>query len=60
MAGLFREENGSIVCGELLSGVGADNSPLPSPRTGEYYKKRPCAELVKCAAEILEECEWIR
>ena len=27
----------------------------PSERNGEYYKKRPCAELVRDAAEIFEE-----
>lgn len=48
----FRAENGSINCGELLAGVTKDNSPIASPRTDEYYKKRPCADLVKSAAEI--------
>ena len=57
----FRKENGSIVCAELLAGVkDADNSPVPSERTAEYYKKRPCPELAACAARILEDCEWIR
>ncbi|MCI8549680.1 MAG: C_GCAxxG_C_C family protein [Lachnospiraceae bacterium] len=58
LASAFREKNGSIVCGELLGlseqekkGEGA----APSPRTEDYYKKRPCKELVRCAAEILEE-----
>jgi C_GCAxxG_C_C family probable redox protein len=55
MAERFREENGSIVCRELLglkneTGV----SPIPSPRTKEYYKKRPCVEIVRCAARIMD------
>lgn len=49
----FREENGSIICRELLSGVPAGGAP--SERTESYYKKRPCAELVALAAELLEE-----
>lgn len=51
----FRRENGSIICRELLglSIKGAD-SPVPEPRTNTYYKKRPCAELVGMAADILE------
>mgnify|MGYP000482227474 CR=1 FL=1 len=55
VANEFREENGSIVCRELLglSKPGPD-SPLAEPRTKEYYKKRPCAELAACAADILE------
>ncbi len=61
LAECFRKENGSIVCAELLAGVkDADNSPVPSERTAEYYKKRPCPELAACAARILEDCEWIR
>lgn len=55
LAEKFREENGSIVCRELLglSIKGAD-SPIPEKRTESYYKKRPCSELVGMAAELLE------
>lgn len=54
LAAKFKEENGSIVCRELLGlEAGADN-PTPSVRTAEYYKKRPCKELVAMAADILE------
>lgn len=50
----FEEENGSIVCRELLGlGAGKD-TPAPDHRTEEYYKKRPCAELVGMAAAIME------
>lgn len=56
VANKFKEKNGSIVCRELLGLTikGAD-SPIPEKRTEEYYKKRPCAELVEMAANILEE-----
>ncbi len=54
-AGEFKEENGSIVCRELLSAGNASTSPEPEKRTAEYYKKRPCAELVYCAAKIAEK-----
>lgn len=51
----FKRRNRSIVCRELL---GLDKtlseSATPSERTAEYYKKRPCADLVFDAAEILE------
>ncbi|MEQ8197322.1 MAG: hypothetical protein ABRQ27_04885 [Clostridiaceae bacterium] len=30
-------------------------SHIPEARTDEYYKKRPCAELVGDAAEIMHE-----
>ena len=33
----------------------AEGSPVASLRTPEYYKKRPCPELVRLAANILDE-----
>lgn len=51
----FKEENGSIICRELLGLSEKSSSSVPEKRTKEYYKKRPCAELVRCAAEIAEK-----
>lgn len=52
----FKDENGSIICRELLGlDVKMEESTKPESRTAEYYKKRPCVELVECAAVILEE-----
>lgn len=51
----FKAENGSIICAELLGlKPMEDTSPVPNKRTGEYYKKRPCPELCRQSAEILE------
>ena len=50
----FKEKNGSIVCRELLAVVGASQGGDPEQRTEAYYKKRPCPELVRIAAEILD------
>ncbi len=58
MAGKFKDMNGSIVCRELLglSPVqAAKESPEPSDRTTDYYKKRPCEELVGISARIVGE-----
>lgn len=62
MAGEFKEINGSIVCKELLGLVpmgsctpAPKESPEPSDRTPEYYKKRPCEEMVGIAARIVGE-----
>ncbi len=55
MAESFRAENGSIVCRELLGLDHKKDEPTPSDRTAEYYKKRPCAELVAMAARIVGE-----
>lgn len=52
----FRKINGSIVCRELLGiekKCGHTESPAPSDRTAEYYKKRPCEELVGISARII-------
>ena len=52
LAGQFRERVGSIVCREILKNPPSD--PNPTPRTEEFYKKRPCARMVALAAEILD------
>lgn len=59
----FENRNGSIICRELLGLDKEENSvgeeyrtgARPEPRTKEYYKKRPCRELVGEACEILEK-----
>lgn len=62
VAGEFKALNGSIICRELLGlvpmGSGrltSPESPEPSDRTPEYYKKRPCEELVGISARIIGE-----
>ncbi len=55
LAAQFRNENGSIVCRELLSKVETTTGSAPEARTQEYYTKRPCAELCACAADILSQ-----
>ena len=50
----FREKNGSIVCRELLKNVKTTPGAVPEPRTEEFYKKRPCPELIADAAHIAE------
>ena len=52
LAAQFREKAGSIVCRELLNNPPSD--PAPSPRTAEYYAKRPCARFVVLAAELMD------
>ena len=54
LAGEFKLENGSIVCRELLDGV-PSTTPKPTERTPEFYKKRPCGDFVKIAADIVAD-----
>ena len=51
----FRERFETIICRELLGEKKTAHIPDPSPRTEEYYRRRPCARLVGTAAEIMEE-----
>lgn len=53
MADEFRRMNGSIICRELLGLSKPEGTPVPSDRTSEYYKKRPCGELCSIAAGIV-------
>lgn len=50
----FRKDNGSIICRELLGLDKSERSAVPEARTPEYYKKRPCPELCRYAADLLE------
>ena len=54
----FKEENGSIICAELLAMNKCPvvkNTNVPDARTVEYYKARPCAQKVESAARIVAD-----
>ena len=55
-AARFREAEGSIVCRELLARAKVNPAPGgdPAARTAEYYQKRPCPELARQAAHIVD------
>ncbi len=49
----FKKEAGSIICRELLQLPKAQkDSPVSEERSTQYYTRRPCAEMVRIAAEI--------
>lgn len=54
-ATMFKEENGSYICRELLGLAQGSSIPVPEKRTEEYYKRRPCDEYVAIAADITEK-----
>ena len=56
LAEKFKQESGgnSIICRELLDGSNAASGGRSETRTENYYKKRPCVELVRIAAKIAE------
>ena len=52
-----RRNGGSIVCRELL-GLGSaapKEGPTPSERTPDFYRKRPCEQIIGNAAQIVAE-----
>lgn len=51
----FKSKYGTIICRELLGLDGTEFSPVPSARTEEYYKERPCEAFIRYAAMIVEE-----
>ena len=53
LAEKFKQQNGSIICRELLGAKLAATTPTPDARTPEYYRSRPCAKLVGDCAEIV-------
>ena len=55
LAEKFKKENGSLICAELLGIAPKPQEPTPEARTEEYYKKRPCAEMVASAVRIFLE-----
>ena len=52
LAEKFKQENGSLICSELLGIAPKPQEPTPEARTEAYYQKRPCVEMVASAVRI--------
>ena len=52
MADIFKNENQTIICRELLPETETDTNPTPSVRDEEYYKRRPCSKYIADSARI--------
>ena len=57
LAQAFRQENGSLICAELLglSPRQPHTDTQAEARTPAYYAKRPCAQMVESAARLFAE-----
>lgn len=55
LANKFKDENGSLICAELLGIAPKPQDPTPEARTEAYYQKRPCADMVASAVRIFLE-----
>ena len=53
LAQQFKEQHTTIICRDLLGNLA--KNPTPSPRTPEYYAKRPCVRFVMTAAQLMDE-----
>ena len=55
LAEKFKQENGSLICAELLGIAPKPQEPTPEARTEAYYQKRPCVDMVASAVRIYLE-----
>ena len=55
LAAKFKNENGSLICAELLGIAPKPQTPTPEVRTEAYYQKRPCVEMVASAVRMYLE-----
>ena len=55
LASRFEEENGSIICRELLGLEKGEVGGEPAERTPEFYRTRPCVKCIESAAQIIDE-----
>ena len=49
----FADDLGSYVCRDIIKVVGSQ-PPMPTPRTAEFYKARPCVKCVMRAARLVD------
>ncbi len=55
LAEKFKEKHNTIICRELLGLKCQTDSPIPEKRTDEYYKNRPCEQIIADACEIMAD-----
>ena len=57
VSAIFEKKLGSVLCRDLLSNsnLKVEIKGAPEERTKEYYEKRPCSEIVRIAAQILDD-----
>jgi len=54
LASSFEEQHKSIVCREIMGLCAGHSAPTPTPRSADFYEKRPCLRCIGDAAENLE------
>ncbi|MBQ9942755.1 MAG: C_GCAxxG_C_C family protein [Clostridia bacterium] len=51
----FQDRFGTLNCGKLLGLPEGSVGSMPTPRTPDFYEKRPCLKYIRAMAEILED-----
>ena len=54
LASDFTAQHGTILCRALLANCPTTPGGVPQERTEEFYRQRPCLNLIRSAAEELE------
>ncbi len=54
LANDFKRQYDSIICRELLAQLSPSSSPVPTPRTPEFYRNRPCLKFIKFATALID------
>ena len=55
LAKRFKEKHGTIICRELLGLDIKQDDPIPSKRTEQYYKDRPCEGIIQDEEKIISK-----
>lgn len=50
----FQDQFGTLNCGKLLNLPEGSAGSMPTPRTPDFYEKRPCLKYIRAMATILE------
>ena len=58
LAARFKAQTGSLLCRELLGLGKAGDDPKPEARTPEFYRKRPCTQMVEIAVRVY--MNWLK
>ena len=51
----FQDRFGTLNCGKLLGLPEGSVGSMPTPRSPDFYEKRPCLKYIRAMAEILED-----
>ena len=51
----FSDKCGALSCRDLMHLPEGPSNPHPTPRTPDFYEKRPCKRIIETAAQIMDQ-----